>query len=295
MPKDTHSSSACPQGHAPHNEPLSVPNRCFLQRPSVLACITDEASPFALRSTRNRLRRAVRRGAAWPAERPSSWLVVREAVSRWQVAHRRAVMVAKRRRRCPQEHGGVAQRRARWAWWPRRCGCRPCLRQRVGVRGQRPESSVWSGCPALRVPVHAAAVRCPVRASERPDVRCPVSGVGVRCPWVPASPVSGREVWRGGGGQAAAWLGWPASAWSPALSTASLSAARVGAWRSRLAQVCWVSGGVGLDLAVVVGGGWQWRGRPRGRPGLAGWARGSPVGGEPGCAARRRLRCVVIV
>ena len=31
---------------------------------------------------------------------------------------------------------------------------------------------------------------------------------------------------------------------------------RVGTWRSRLAQVCWVSGGVGLDLAVVVGGGW---------------------------------------
>jgi hypothetical protein len=155
----------------------------------------------------------VRRGAAWPAERLSSWLVVREAVSRWQVAHHRAVMVAKRRRRCPQEHGGVAQRTPAGAWWPR-CGCRPCLRQRVGVLGQRPESSVWCGCPASRVPVRAAAVRCPVRASERPDVRCPVSSVGVRCPWVPASTVSGREVVEGGGGQAAAWLGWPASAWS---------------------------------------------------------------------------------
>jgi hypothetical protein len=102
---------------------------------------------------------------------------------------------------------------------------RPCLRQRVGVLGQRPVSSVWCGCPAARVPVHAAAVRCPVRASERPDVRRPVSSVGVRCPWVPASTVSGRG-WGGvAPGQAAAWLGWPASAWSPALSTASWSAA----------------------------------------------------------------------
>jgi hypothetical protein len=126
--------------------------------------ITDEASPFALRSTRNRPRRAVRRGAAWPAERSSSWLVVREAVSRWQVAHRRAVMVAKRRRHCPQEHGGVAQRAPAGAWWPRRCGCRPCLRQRVGVLGQRPESFVWCGCPSI------------TRAC--PSGRCPVSGAG---------------------------------------------------------------------------------------------------------------------
>jgi hypothetical protein len=127
---------------------------------------------------------------------------------------------------------------ARWAWWPRRCGCRPCLRQRVGVLGQRPESSVWCGCLSVQM----SGVRCPAW----------VSGVrGFPRPLCPA----GRW-WRGGGGQAAAWLGWPASAWSPALSTASSSAARVGTWRSRLAQVCWVSGGIGLDLAVVVGGGW---------------------------------------
>jgi hypothetical protein len=156
--------------------------------------------------------------------------------------------------------GGPA--RARWAWWPRRCGGRPCLRQRVGVLGQRPASSVWCGCPAARVPcprgcpVSGAGVRasrCPVSGVQR---GCPVPSVGARCLWVPASTVSGGRWWRGGGGQAAAWLGWPASAWSPALSTASSSAARVGTWRSRLAQVCWVSGGIGLDLAVVVGDGW---------------------------------------
>jgi hypothetical protein len=51
--------------------------------------ITDEASPFALRSTRIRLRRAMRRGAAWPAEQPSSRLVVREHTHGW--ASQRAV------------------------------------------------------------------------------------------------------------------------------------------------------------------------------------------------------------
>src|SRR5215217_3298794 len=43
-----------PQCHAPSSERL---------------CITDEASPFALRSTRNHPRTAVRRGAAWTEER----------------------------------------------------------------------------------------------------------------------------------------------------------------------------------------------------------------------------------
>jgi hypothetical protein len=138
----------------------------------------------------------VRRGAAWPAERPSSWLVVREAVSRWQVAHRRAVMVASAAGAVHRNTGGVAQR-ARWAWWPRRCGCRPCLRRRAGVLGQRPESTVWCGCPASRVPVHAAAVRCPVRASERPGVRCPAWVSGVRGFPRPLCP-TGR-LWRGGG------------------------------------------------------------------------------------------------
>jgi hypothetical protein len=257
--------------------------------------MADEASPLALRSTRNSSEEssAPRRGLAGRATE--------------QLTGRAGGSLALAGGPPPSRHGCQAPQtlstgtrwggpaRARWAWWPRRCGCRPCLRQRVGVLGQRPESSVWCGCPASRVPVHAAAVRCPVRASERPDVRCLVSSVGVRCPWVPASPVSGREVVEGGGGQAAAWLGWPASAWSPALSTASSSAAGsepaveagaglLGQRRGRF--------GLGRRRRRWLG---QWLGRPRGRPGLAGWARGSPVGGEPGCAARRRLRCVVIV
>ena len=201
-------------------------------------------------------------------------------------------MVAKPRRRCPQEHGGVASARplgmvAQEVRMPAvpSSACR-CPRPASGVQCLVRVSSITRACPRGR---------CPVRASERPDVRCPVSSVGVRCPWVPASPVSGREVVEGSGGQAAAWLGWPASAWSPALSTASSSAAGsepaveagaglLGQRRGRF--------GLGRRRRRWLG---QWLGRPRGRPGLAGWARGSPVGGEPGCAARRRLRCVVIV
>jgi hypothetical protein len=81
--------------------------------------------------------------------------------------------------------GGVTQR-ARWAWWPRRCGGRPCLRQRVGVLGQRPEFSVWCGCPASRVPVHAplSGVRCGRLSVQMSGVQrgCPVSvGSRVHC------------------------------------------------------------------------------------------------------------------
>jgi hypothetical protein len=253
--------------------------------------ITLDAQPSALRSTRNRPRRAVRRGAAWPAERSSSWLVVREAVSRWQVAHRRAVMVAKRRRRCPQDRWGGPAHACR-AWWPRRCGCRPCLRQRVGVLGQRPESSVWCGCPASRVPVHAAAVRCPVRASERPGVRCPAWVSSVRGFPRPLCP-TGR-LWRGRWGrQPHGWDGRRGRRPCPR-PVRRLPGSEPGGrgWR----RPCWASGGVGLDFAVVVGAGRGsgWVDRVGDRDGLDG--RGDrPLVASRGCAAKRRLRCVVIV
>jgi hypothetical protein len=97
----------------------------------------------ALRWIRNRLRRAVRRGAAWPAKRPSSHLTARSAVSRtdrWP--HRRAAWDAERRRRRPQEHGSASQRAAA---------------QRGG-----PEY------PELAVPCQ------PVRSSAASGVQCPV-------------------------------------------------------------------------------------------------------------------------
>jgi hypothetical protein len=129
--------------------------------------ITDGALPFALRSTRNRLRRAMRRGAAWPpAERPSSCVAVQPAVSRWQVPHRRAVMVAERRVCRPQQHGSPSQR----CRGTRISGCPPCLGRpvRVHMSSVRPSS-----------------VRRPVRVQRPrawcPRVRCPVPGVRVQC------------------------------------------------------------------------------------------------------------------
>jgi hypothetical protein len=193
----------------------------------------------------------------------------------------------------PQGHGGVAQRAPAGHGGPGGADAQPCLRQRVGVLGQRPASSVQCPVSGVRCPV--SGVRC-----GRPASRVPVHAAGVRCPaWVSGvrgfpRPVSGRQVVEGGAGARSRRMA--GSAWWPAVSTASSSAARVGTWRSRLAQA--VLGqrrgrlGLGRRSWEVVG---QWLGRPRGRPGLAGWARGSPVGGEPGCAARWRLRSVVIV
>jgi len=136
----------------------------FLQRSSVLACITDEASPFALRSTRNSSKdSSAPRRRSTPAERPSScW---RDAISRWKATSP------------PSLHGlssaaGAVHRNTvgrpacgRSAWWPRRSGCRPRLRHPVHVLGQ---------CPL-------SGVRCerPVSTLACPRDRCPVSGAGV--------------------------------------------------------------------------------------------------------------------
>jgi hypothetical protein len=176
--------------------------------------------------------------------------VVRGAVSHWQVAHRRAVMVA--------EH----------------------LRHPVGVLGQRPASSVR--CERTVSTRACPRDRCPVRAYERPGVRRSVSSVGVRCPaWASGvqrgRPVSVRSRVRcvrpgcgqeGGGGAGSRMAG---------MAGVGVVARRVHDWlvvcpgRHLAAEAgaarAGSSGGVGLDLAVVVGGGWQWRGRPRGRPG----------------------------
>jgi hypothetical protein len=119
----------------------------------------------------------VRRGAAWPAERPSSWLVVREAVSRWQVAHRRAVMVAKRRRRCPQEHGGVAQRAPAGHGGP------------GGAEAGRAFVSVSVSSASVRSPVSGAGVQHHACLSTRPlsgvrrgRLSVQMSGVQRGCP-----------------------------------------------------------------------------------------------------------------
>jgi hypothetical protein len=197
----------------------------------------------------------VRRGAAWPAERPSSWLVVREAVSRWQVAHRRAVMVAKRRRRCPQEHG-----------WGGPAGALGMVAQEVRMPAV-PSS-------ACRGPGPASGVHCLVRVSSStracPRGCCPVSGVGV---WASRCPVSGVQrgcpvsvgfrvhcVRPGGCGEVAVGRqphGWDGRRRRGRLRCPRPVRRRPGSEPGGRARrrPCWASGGVGLDLAVV-GGGW---------------------------------------
>jgi hypothetical protein len=120
-----------------------------------------------------------------------------------------------------------------------------------------------SACPHPRP---AAVVQCPVRTSslhaclpttgvqspvsERPG--CPVSAVGVRCPSVPASAVSDQdEVVEGGGGAGSRVAGMAGSACSPTVSTTGSSEPG----GSRLRRPRWARGGVGLDSAIVVGGG----------------------------------------
>jgi hypothetical protein len=121
-----------PSPRLPQNQPLL---------PLVPLAITDEASPSALRSTRNRPRTAVRRGAARP--RRSDQAAAGETLSRaGRRPHRRACMGC----RAPQAPStrtrlGVPAR-GRSAWWPRRSRCRPRLRHPVRVLGRCPVSGV---------------------------------------------------------------------------------------------------------------------------------------------------------
>jgi hypothetical protein len=95
----------------------------------------------------------------------------------------------------------------------------------------------------------ASGVQCPVRASGVPRVPVQVTGVwcgrlrvqvsSVRRPASvrPASAVSDGMRSRGVAvGPAAARLGWPGAAWSPAMSMTARRLPEVGAWRSKLAQ-----------------------------------------------------------
>jgi hypothetical protein len=180
----------------------------------------------------------MRRGAAYPAERPSSYPARQQAASRRQLAPP------------PSRHGRQALQalstgtplgspaRGRWAWWPRRCGRWLCLRQPAHFLGQRPASSVRCGHP--------------ISTRVCPRGRCPESGAGVRCPGVPASAVSDRGGRRGGwrlGRQPRGRNGRGRRARPPCPRPVR---------RNRgieAAQAVLGQGGVGLDSAVVVGAG----------------------------------------
>ena len=109
-----HAASNQLQRNGPHCKPPAAPKRSPDRRqtapapacayPALRLAITDEASPFALRSTRNRPRRAMRRGAAWSAVRHQTaawslpWLR-----SRWQSCRRRADLGCQAANAGPQE------------------------------------------------------------------------------------------------------------------------------------------------------------------------------------------------
>jgi hypothetical protein len=154
--------------------------RSLLQRPRRYRdlAITDEASPFALRSTRNRPRTAVRRGAAWTAEchRRAAWLRPWPE-SRWQCFT------------------------AKQLWLPIAARGPASPNPRTAVR-DRAASSRWSGMPGrlLRRPAPArahclaSALRSSRPRSNRPGGRRPVSSRPVSSRPVSSRPVSNRPV-----------------------------------------------------------------------------------------------------
>jgi hypothetical protein len=162
----------------------------------MLACITDEASPFALRSTRNRPRTAVRRGAAWPAKRPSSCLS-----RRWSSPVRRSVIplvaLAAELSWLVDRPDASAQRSVQ------RSGTIAVLDNArtpamASVAGPRPASGVTHPVPSpgarLSGPSGVRSARCPVTWVRRPGSGVRPSSVRpVRCPAVWGRPrPSGR-------------------------------------------------------------------------------------------------------
>jgi hypothetical protein len=181
-------------------------------RPSCELAITLDASPPALPSTRNRPRRAVRQGAAWPAKPPPpssclSW--------RWSSPVRRSVMplvvlaaelswcVARPHSVCPAEPPAGIQRsgtvamldNARTPAVASVAGPRPArgvhissaVVRALAVRpsGVRP-SGVRSAGFVVRAPASGRLVSArPVSAGWCPAVRCPA----VRCPPRPSGRV----------------------------------------------------------------------------------------------------------
>jgi hypothetical protein len=227
--------------------PTSTTTPLNLPRPPTNAlAITNASHHLALLSTQPFPRRAVRRDAARPTERPSGCLVVREQKHGWASQH----AVARR--------GGLGgpTPAVLSSPCPRRCPVRASSVPRVAV--QLIGVGVRWGCLSVQV------------SSVRPQASGVASGVrafSVRC-------VRPEWSWSVAAGQAVVRLGWDGrAAWSPAVSTTARRLPEVGPWRSRLAQAVLGQRWVGFDLIVVMTMVEQWPHRPHGRPGEARWAR----------------------
>jgi hypothetical protein len=159
---------------------------------------------------------------------------------------------AERRRRRPQEHGSASQRQPLGVV-PRNPELAvPCQPVRSSAASGVPVSGVSVQCPRVRCP--ATGVQCPMWASRRPGVRCPVWASGVRCPvssWASGHlgirrPLSGRSasvvsepgefVKRADAASSHTARTAGAGVVARTVSTTGWSSARIGAWRSKLAQ-----------------------------------------------------------
>jgi hypothetical protein len=158
-----------------------------------------------------------------------------------------------------------ASARGRSAWRPGRSERRLRCRGRVRV--------------SVRCPVSGASVRWPAGPVQVTGVRCGRLSVQVSSVRPSASVVSDRnEVAGVAVGPAAARLGWPGSAWSPAVSTTARRLPRLEPGPRGWHRPCWASSGSTWTWVVswaVVG---QRARTTGGRPGEAGRGRGSPVG-----------------
>jgi len=142
--------------------------------PAKRPAITDEASPFALRSTRNHRRTAVRRGASWTA------------------AYRRQLTVAAVARPVRGGVGAPGVLTAERSWWllAQTASAQRSVQPLSRGRALSPWSTRPAGTPRRRSPVSSR--RCPPIRSWRPGSGCPA----VRCPvtWGrrPEGPAVGR-------------------------------------------------------------------------------------------------------
>jgi hypothetical protein len=154
---------------------------------SPMLAITDEASPFALRSTRNSFRGQQCAEAPLDPGGATKQLPARRHLALEGGLPAEPAWAVERRRRRPQEHGRVSQRAVARRGGPGGpdAGRAFVTLSTSSASVQCPVSGASVQCP--RLPVPATGVQCPV-PSERPGVRCPGSGVGVRC----GRPVSVR-------------------------------------------------------------------------------------------------------
>ena len=153
-----HSSALQTHGSRPFNPPV----------------ITDEASPFALRSTRNRPRTAVRQGASWTAAYHLQLTVA--AVARPVRSSVRAL--------------GVLAAERSWLLLAQTASARRSVQPVSRAQASSPWSTLPAGTPRRRSPV--SSMRCPPIRFRRPGSGCPA----VRCPvtWGrrPEGPALGR-------------------------------------------------------------------------------------------------------